>query len=242
MNLKKIFEKFTRKYLFNPKWRCNLCGKEIFDDGYFCKDCENDLPFIKGNVCDHCGRTLINAQNYCSTCKENLTAIDKARSVFDYKDGIIGLIHKLKFGNGGYLARIFAEQLYGVYIKNRFDGDLLTFVPMTQKAVRKRGYNQAQLIADELGKLLELPVVECVSKVKDSKKQEGLKRSERLKNLTEAFKVTNRKAVKGKNVVIVDDVSTTGSTGQAIAERLKKAGAIKVYLLSVASVPPFDGY
>ena len=168
--------------------------------------------------------------------------VDKARSVFEYKDEIVGLIHKLKFGNGGYLARVFATEIYVLYLKNRFDADILTFVPMTERAKRKRGYNQSQLIAEELGKLLSLPVKDLSIKKEETKKQEGLTRKERLVNLEKAFKVTDKKSVKDKKIMIIDDVSTTGATAQALASQLKKAGANAVYLISVASVAPYDGY
>ena len=242
MKISEKIEGFFSKYFFNKSWRCNVCGKEIFSGEYFCKECEDKLHFIKGNICDHCGRTLINAQDYCSTCKENLLSIDKGRSIFDYKEAVIPLIHKFKFGNKGYLAKVFSEYMYGIYLKNRFDAHFITYVPMTKRAERARGYNQSKLLAEELSKLLNLQVCDCVEKVKDTPKQEGLNRKERLKNLVDAFRITERKTVKGKNVLLVDDVSTTGSTAEAIAERLKRAGASKVYLISVASVPPMDGY
>ena len=242
MKIKEFFINLARKYLFNAKWRCNVCGKEIFDGGYFCDDCKEKLPYVLGSQCNHCGRALINAQEYCSTCKEIMVDVNKARSVFEYKDEIIGLIHKLKFGNGGYLARVFATEICVLYLKNRFDADVLTFVPMTERSIRKRGYNQSQLIAEELGKLLSLPVKDLSIKKEETKKQEGLTRKERLVNLEKAFKVTDKKSVKDKKIMIIDDVSTTGATAQALASQLKKAGANAVYLISVASVAPYDGY
>ena len=242
MKIKEFFIKAIRKYIFNERWRCNACGKEIFDDGYFCEDCKSKLPYILGNICNHCGRVLINAQEYCSTCRETMTDVDKARSVFVYKDQVVGLIHKLKFGNGGYLSRVFASEMYGLYLKNRFDADILTFVPMTDEAVKRRGYNQSRLMAEELGKLINLPVKALAIKKEETKKQEGLSRKERLVNLENAFMVDQRKFIKDKKIMIIDDVSTTGATVQALAKRLKKAGASAVYLLSVANVPPCDGY
>ena len=242
MKLKEFFVKAIRKYIFNERWRCNVCGKEIFDGGHFCEDCKNILPYLKGNVCNHCGRALINAQEYCTTCRENMLDVDKARSVFEYKDDVILLIHKLKFGNGGYLARVFAEEMYLLYLKNRFDADLITFVPMTDKAIKKRGYNQSLLLAENLGKLLDIPVEVLALKKEETQKQEGLSRKERLVNLEKAFRVTKKKLIKDKKIMIIDDVSTTGATVQALAKRFKKAGATAVYVITIASVPPYDGY
>ena len=242
MKIAKSLKTWMRKFIFNERWRCNVCGKEIFDDSCFCEDCKNNLPYILGNHCDHCGRVLINAQGYCSTCREVMLDVDKARSVFEYKGEIVGLIHKLKFGNGGYLARVFANEMYGLYIKNRFDADCLTFVPMTDKAKKIRGYNQSQLLAEELGKLLNLEVKALSVKKEETRKQEGLTKKERLINLENAFKVTDAKWIKDKKIMIIDDVSTTGATAQALSKRFKKVGASAVYLFSVASVAPYDGY
>ena len=81
-----------------------------------------------------------------------------------------------------------------------------------------------------------------IIKVKETKRQATLSRDDRLKNLKGAFRVKNKKEIKDKTVLIVDDVTTTGATGEAVAEKLKKAGAKAVYLLTVASLPPKDKY
>ena len=116
------------------------------------------------------------------------------------------------------------------------------YVPMTEKALKKRGYNQSKLLAEALSLKTEVPVLDCVVKVKETKRQATLKRGERLKNLKEAFRVCDKKAVKDKTIVLVDDVTTTGATAEVIAERLKSAGAKLVYLITVASTPPIDKY
>ena len=87
-----------------------------------------------------------------------------------------------------------------------------------------------------------MPVKELSIKKEETKKQEGLTRKERLVNLEKAFKVTDKKSVKDKKIMIIDDVSTTGATAQALAKQLKNSGANAVYLISVASVAPYDGY
>ena len=84
---------------------------------------------------------------------------------------------------------------------------------------------------------------ECLlEKTVETKRQANLDRSQRLKNLVDAFKVIDKKKVKNKTIVIVDDVSTTGATGEAVASKLKRAGAQQVILLTVASVSPKNGY
>ena len=113
---------------------------------------------------------------------------------------------------------------------------------MHEKDFRNRGYNQSQLLATEVSLRTGVSVFDGVVKIKRTQRQAKLGRTERLKNLKDAYRVTDKKAVKDKVVVIVDDVSTTCSTAEALAEKLKKAGAKTVYLITVASVPPKDEY
>lgn len=242
MRLKDFFGRFFKTHLYNPEWKCSACGKENFDGGYFCKECEKKFPYNDKYICAHCGRQTVAATEYCSTCAEVLTAIDRGRSVFSYEGDIPLLIMGMKYNNKRYLVDYFAEKLSFLYLQNYFNADYLTYIPMTEKAERKRGYNQSKLLAEGVSKRTGVPVSDCLIKIKETKRQAKLKRKERLKNLEGAFRVVNRSSVKGRAFVIIDDVTTTGATAQAVAERLKRAGATKVYLLSVASTPPFDKY
>lgn len=242
--MKKFFNKLSKilkKYFYNPKWRCIACGKEVFE-GNFCEDCKKELPFNDGIICEHCGRKVKASEQYCSTCKGILVSIDKCRSAFNYAPPISTLIKRMKYDNCKYIAQILSEYLAPLYFKHYFNADILTYIPMTDKARKKRGYNQGQLLAQATSQRVGVPVVECLIKVKNTDRQAKLNRAERLKNLSGAFKVRDKKEIKDKTVLIIDDVTTTGATAQAAAEKLKKAGAKMVYLLSVASVPPIDNY
>lgn len=233
---------FIRKYFFNPRWRCISCGREIFGDKPFCEKCESELPFNDKAICAHCGRAVIAPEEYCSTCKGIITDIDEGRSVFKYEPPVSALIKKAKYKNAKYLLPIFAEYLFFAYAARYSDSDLICFIPMTEKAKKKRGYNQSEIMAKELSVKSGVPVFYGIVKKHETPRQATLGREERLKNLTEAFSVTDKKAVNGKKIVIVDDVTTTGSTAQAMASKLKKYGAERVNLLTVASVAPPDGY
>ncbi len=233
---------FFNKYLYNAKWRCISCNREIFDGSYFCEKCKSDLPVLEGTICQHCGRKLKRSQNYCTTCKGKLTNIDKARSVYNYAPPISALIKRMKYKNARYLVEAFAPDMANVYFKNYLNADIVVFVPATKKSYKKRGYNQSELLAREFCKLTNLPLIDCLEKNKETSRQATLNRENRIKNLLDAFKIKDKSAIKDKNVVIIDDVSTTGSTAEIIAKLLKKANAKQVFLLTVASVPPKDGY
>ncbi len=238
----KRLKNFFREHIFNPKWRCVNCGKEIFSGKYFCDECEGKLPIIDKYYCEHCGRKLKAPSSYCTSCKEKMLNVDKARSVYDYQKPISNLIMQLKYYDRRYLARFFGEELSSVYLKNYLNADYLCFIPMTEKSKKKRGFNQGELIANALSEKIDVPVKQVLIKTKDTPRQAKLSREERLKNLKGSFKATSKGEIEGKTFVVVDDVLTTGATGEAVAEILKKKGARTVYLLTVASVTSKEGY
>lgn len=241
MTFKKIKDFFV-KYFFNPKWRCNSCGKEIFEGEYFCDSCLRNLPYNDKVFCNHCGRKLKVYAEYCSTCREELLSVDKARSVFDYDKPISSLIKRAKYDKRLYLLDMFAEYLSNLYLKSYFNADYICFVPMTEKAKKKRGYNQGELLAKKVGERVNVKVLEVIEKVNETTRQAKLNREQRLKNLEGVFRIKSRKLVRDKTIVIIDDVSTTGATAENIARKLKSAGAKTVYLLTIASVAPKIGY
>ena len=129
-----------------------------------------------------------------------------------------------------------------LYFKNYLNADAVVYIPMTDKALRKRGYNQSKILAEEFCKITGLELIDCVVKVKETSRQATLNREQRQRNLKSAYRVINRKLVRGKKIVIIDDVTTTGATAETVADRLKRAKAKAVFLISVASVSPKDGY
>ncbi|MBE7086968.1 MAG: ComF family protein [Clostridiales bacterium] len=222
---------------FDEKWTCNICGKEIFSGEYICQKCKNNLPYNDGYICQHCGRQTPMPEEYCLTCKGNLTNIDVGRSAFVYKKPISILIKSLKYNKKAYLADVLAVHLSNLYFKNYFLADYLVYPPMTDKSLRKREYNHSKLLAEKLSERIGVPVIDVLVKTRETKRQATLNKEERLKNLKGAFRLKSRKIIKGKTILIVDDVTTTGTTAELIAEKLKKAGAIKVIVMTVASVP-----
>lgn len=236
MGFKKAISDFLEKYFFNPKWKCNVCGKEIFSGGYFCQDCIEKFPFQDENICNRCGRATPFPTNSCLNCENKLVSVDKARSLCRYDYPISSIVMKLKYGGNKYLASALTDFLYAIYLKSEMDADIVTFVPMTAKALKKRRYNHSKLLAEEFCKKANIPLSNCVDKIKETDRQAKLKGKERQLNLVGAFKVNDKLAVKDKNVLIIDDVTTTGATAECLAAALKKAGAKRVYLLTLASV------
>lgn len=237
MNALSRFLRFIKKYFVNPEWRCLACGAEIFEEGaHFCKKCKEELPFIEGAYCNHCGRKTKVPEEYCNTCKNVLVNIDKGRSVFRYDKPVNGLIKRAKYKGEKYILSAFAEYLASAYFKHYMAADFICYVPMTAKTEKRRGYNHGKVLAEMVSELTKVPVLHCIEKKRETERQVKLTREERRKNLDGAFRITDKKAVKGKTALIIDDVATTGATSETLAELLKKSGAAAVLLLTVASV------
>lgn len=220
--------------VFDENFTCDLCGKEVFHGERFCKDCEDNFTPIGEDFCETCGRQTLSHRDVCEDCKGY--EVDLARSVFVYKGSAAKLIRKFKYCNGKYLCDTLAEYLFNLFIENKLLVDVITFVPMLGSQEYERGYNHAKLLAEKLGELTNNQVIELLSKEFSTTNQVGLSREERQKNLKNSFKVIDKKLVKGKNILLIDDVLTTGATSGEIASVLKKARAKNVYLLTVASV------
>ncbi len=232
----KRFAAFIKKLLFNERWKCNLCGKEIFS-GFFCPECEKKINYNDKNICNRCGRKTAVPEEYCDSCKNIDFPADKVRSALCYDKTSSILIQNFKYNGKKYLAEIFSEFISNVYFKNFLSADFITFVPMSVKEKKNRGFNQSELLAIATAERIGLPVKDILLKTRETDRQAKLNREERLKNLRGAFKVTDKKEVSGKKVLLIDDVFTTGATSLTISGILKKAGADKVTVLTVASVP-----
>lgn len=234
MKLKDILrlaDKTVQKYAFPDNFACALCGIEIFE-GFLCPDCLKTVEFNDGITCPVCGRKTAKAE-VCIECKANLPEYKKAVSPLVYRDGGIGLVMRFKRGNpwlADTLARLAAPKLADLP-----KPDVLVYVPMTERAIKRRGYNQAALFARKLGDICNIPVADAIEKVKESPEQKGLTRAERIKNLDGCFKV-DKSAVNGKTVLVADDVLTTGATLDEICKKLKSAGACAVFAVTIASV------
>ena len=227
--------KFLKLNMFNLKWTCNCCEEEVFNDGYFCEDCEKRFVYILKDKCDHCGRLTSKPTLFCDDCIGKNIEFDTARSVFEYQEPISSAIKAFKYGNKKYLAEVFASKMLNVFLSSFSNASVITFVPMTEVKKKQRGYNQAELLANELSRLTGIEVFELATKKRDTLSQASLTAKERKQNLKSTFKF-NKKLIKDKNIVIVDDVLTTGSTADVLAKGFKEAGAKSVGVITVCSV------
>ncbi|HIY97561.1 MAG TPA: hypothetical protein H9729_07715 [Candidatus Borkfalkia excrementigallinarum] len=223
--------------LFGERLTCVCCGADLFVDGHFCERCLQTLPLNAGFICSKCGRAVGEDYPVCLECKAHMPAYTEARSAFRYEGEIVRLVKKFKTG-GRYLAPAFAERMALLLLADFPDADFLVPVPMTERAIKRRGYNQARLLAEEISVRTGIPA-ECavLEKSRDTTEQKELSLRGRAENLKGSFHVAERKKCRGARIALIDDVMTTGATANAAAEALLHAGAAKVYLLTAASVP-----
>ena len=234
--LRRLLE-LAHEAVFGKSCVCAACGEDVFDDALFCERCLRELPVNGGYVCSKCGRAIGADYPVCLECKAHMPLYDAARSAFRYEGRVVGLIRRFKTG-GRYLAEAFAERMAPLLSAHFPDADLIVSVPMTDKAQKKRGYNQADLLADALSLRSGIPYAPAaLVKTRDTAAQKHLTAAERAKNLAGSFRVHERSLCRGRHIVIVDDVLTTGATADAVAKALRGAGAERVYALTAASVP-----
>ena len=216
--------------LLFPK-RCVGCGKE---GDFICSTCSRLIPRIMPPLCPKCGRPQPNSV-LCPSCVGWRAEIDGIRSPFRFDGVMRQAIHQLKYRNLRALVEPLAKLLNDYLITNPMPGEVLVPVPLHQKRLRERGYNQSSLLAKELSKLTNLPVVDdCLIRQRHAPPQARTATvDERRNNVAGAFTCRDHR-LRGKQVLLTDDVSTSGATLDACAAALKIAGATSVWGLVLA--------
>ncbi len=183
-----------------------------------------------------CGKELDEEESeYCQDCREHTRTFTKGFPAMHYKEPISDSVWDFKYNNmrkyGGFLAREILKSK-GKEIR-MVNPDVLIPVPVHKSKLVKRGYNQAELLARELGELLDIPVDEkLLKRTINTLPQKELDNQEREKNLKKAF-VCENKIVKYNKVMLVDDIYTTGATIEACASALKNVGVEQIYYTSI---------
>jgi competence protein ComFC len=180
--------------------------------------------------CSKCGEPAPAIEGLCGRCMKGEHVFDFARSALLFTPALRDIVHHLKYFDRVSLAGPLGDILKECLDREHFTGDLIIPVPLHRSRERQRGFNQAELIAARLGRPMS---TRLVRRRKNTPSQTGLTRNQRNRNLAAAFEV--RGEMKG-NVIVVDDVYTTGSTVNEISRALKRAGAARVEVLTVARV------
>jgi ComF family protein len=185
-------------------------------------------------LCPRCGRPQASGI-ICPSCRQRKTEIDGIRSPFRFDEVIRKAIHELKYRSLKAISPCLAELLADYLGSNPLPGEALVCVPLHPRRLRERGYNQSSLLARELGRRIDLPVIEdCLIRVKQAQPQvRAVDVEERRRNVADAFACCDEK-VRGKQIILIDDVCTSGATLESCAEALKNKGATSVWGLTLA--------
>ncbi len=229
--------------LFPP--RCQVCG-ELGDD-LICSSCREDMVLIAAPRCVHCGVPLPPTPagpNLCAECRQGRD-FSGARSVGLHTGSLRQAVLRYKFQRRRRLAKPLAEMLASVFEAETSGGLPLSgcaaLVPVPLYPARRawRGFDQAELLCRRLSEIVELPVwTDVLARIRDTQPQVELSGRERRENVRGAFEARHRYRLKGKSLILVDDVFTTGATLSACARMLRKAGATAVYALTVTRGVP----
>jgi ComF family protein len=234
------------KYSFKSTWqflqqllfplRCPICDEIAPWGKKICPRCAKKPKWIRDCWCMRCGVKLTDEAEYCAVCKQRERAFDRGRSLFEYAS-VAQAIYRFKYGGRKEYADYFGARMaqdLAPFIK-KTDADFLVPIPLHPARLRKRGYNQARLLAKELEKRLSIPVREdLLARCKKTVPMKQLNWLERQNNLKKAFLVAGND-VESKVVILVDDIYTTGATMEEAARMLKAAGAKAVYFVALSA-------
>ena len=211
--------------------RCIGCGKE---GDFICHSCRSSLSWIMPPLCPRCGRPQPSG-TLCPSCVSWQAEIDGIRSPFRFEGVMRQAVYQLKYKNLRALVVPLAQLLNDYLIRTPVPGDVLVPVPLHRKRLRERGYNQSVLLALELGRLANVPVVDdCLIRQRPAPPQARTSNvEERQSNVAGAFTCCNQK-LEDRQVLLIDDVSTSGATLDACAAALKAAGVTSVWGLTLA--------
>lgn len=222
--------KRTALDLLFPRY-CVGCGQE---GSLICSSCQQSLTRIAPPICTRCGRPQPSG-TLCPDCVSWQAKIDGIRSPFRFEGVMRQAIHQLKYRNLRALVVPLAKLLQDYLRTNPIPVEILIPVPMHQKRLRERGYNQSGLLARELGKLTNLPMIDgCLTRQRHTPPQARTSTvDERRSNIAGAF-VCRDQRLRDKQVLLIDDVATSGATLDACAAALKASGATSVWGLVMA--------
>lgn len=228
--------KFAFDLLLPP--RCPICPAASEGDGLFCASCFAALQFITAPRCPGCGVPFDHDRGpgtRCAPCLAEPPPWAEARAAFVYAGPARDLVLGLKHGDRQHLARLMAPHMVRAAADWLGPDTVLVPVPLHRWRLWHRGFNQAALIAQAVAKQSGADLtVDALERAKPTPSTKGMRRAERQRNVRGAFRMASREAVRGRDVVLVDDVLTSGATASACTKLLLRAGARRVRVLTLA--------
>ena len=234
--MKGLFHKFL-DVLIPPV--CTLCNEPVSENATLCPECFSKLRFITKPHCKICGRPFefsVSEETICAECLVSQPLFTKARSVVIYDDMARKLVLAFKNGDKLYIAPLLTKLMAQVASEFIEEVDVVMPIPLHRWRLLKRKYNQSAILARKLARHFHKTYnPDVLKRVRSTPNQGHLSARERKKNVANAFRVRKGETVKGKTVLLVDDVLTTGATTNECSRMLLKAGVKQVYVLTFAS-------
>ena len=215
---------------------CGGCGKA---GSRWCAECRQRLQILNGTLCEVCGLPQ-DTEGICNTCRADRPRFHALRAWAVFEDPVRKALHKLKYRRDVGLGDALAAQMAGYVRELNWDMDMIVPIPLGRQRYKERGYNQVGMIAKPLALALGVEFApKALARRKETQSQVGLSKEERQRNVEGAFLAGA--GVNGKNILVLDDVATTGSTLSSSAGALFASGAKNVYALTVARALPRHG-
>jgi ComF family protein len=206
---------------------CNVLGVR------WCKKCQQDTKIIHPPVCKICGQ-VVQTEGICNRCMAVPPYYNAIRAWAEFDGPIRNAIHDLKYRKNIALGATFAKYLVQLFRAYNWSVDIVIPVPLGKERQKQRGYNQSALLAQPLAQELQLLYnPNILRRIKETQSQVDLSYTERQNNVKDAFQAT-RQDIQGKSILIIDDVTTSGSTINACADALVKVGSKSIFGLTVA--------
>lgn len=210
-------------FIFPPV--CANCGKI---GTLLCDSCIARMPVLHEPVCPLCGRPVKRSGQSCSRCQESPPSLNQIRAAVLFEDAVPHLIHQLKYNGMFALAEPFASIMASSWHHWRHPVDVVVPIPLHRRREKARGYNQSEMLSRHLSRMLEIPQERhALKRVRNTPPQIELIAEDRAANVTGAF-AADHDSVRGRRILLIDDVCTTGSTLSEAARALSEAGAVSV--------------
>lgn len=203
------------------------------------------LSIIFPDKCPYCGKLLKYRQTACEECRNEFPNTPKIKKLysdnyciapFAYDGKVRQAILDFKFRKIKFNAESLSEEIARAFISSELNADVVTYVPTSFSSQWKRGFDQSDLIARRTAKILDIPFVPLLKKTGKNKVQHELDSEQRRTNVIGVYTAVSCDKAKGKNVLLIDDICTTGSTLSECSKVLFSAGAVNVYCASAAMV------
>lgn len=195
--------------------------------------------------CPYCSKVILRKETECKECRAQFPSDAKTKTLpsgdtciapFTYDSHVRKAILNLKYHGMVFNTESFSKAIFNAIRSqvNRFDIDIITYVPMSKRSKKKRGYNQAKVLADKLAGIASKPCSQLLAKTKKNRIQHELNAVERAKNVIGVYSPTDSEKIKDKRILLVDDICTTGSTLSECCNVLRQAGAKKILCVTIA--------